>query len=96
MYLNRAEAYFELGNETAHLMILRDPCGQDRSFVPGTESVGTLTAIKTERRKELAFEGHRFFDLKRWDKTEMTAAEKLIREQHATCLPAAVWALPFP
>jgi hypothetical protein len=70
-YLTRSEANFQLGNEAdalADLNALR--AARIIGFVDGTESGSALLdAIKIERRKELAFEGHRFFDLKRWDKT---------------------------
>lgn len=65
--LNKAESLSELGMEgeaLATLDILR--ANRYSDFTTGTESGGALkNAIAKERRLELAFEGQRFFDLKR-------------------------------
>ena len=65
IYLNAAEAAFELGNPIA-----RDYINTLREVHGGfpANSIATLTTdiIRNERRIELAFEDHRFFDLKRW------------------------------
>lgn len=70
MYLIRAEANYRAGNQTAALADLNGLRSKRiLGFVNGSETGTTLfTAIQTERRKELAFEAHRFFDLKRWGK----------------------------
>ena len=67
VYLNRAEAYFKSDNEAAALSDLNTlRANRYTDFISGTESgEALLDAILLERRKELAFEGHRFFDLKR-------------------------------
>ncbi len=65
MYLNRAEAYARLGND--------DLAQEDvnrlrvRAGLPETTATGDalLEIILKERRIELAFEGHRWFDLMR-------------------------------
>ncbi|MNS15240.1 SusD family protein [compost metagenome] len=67
--LNRAEAYTMLGagNDASALADL-DALREQRysSFTPGTETGQSLKdAISLERRLELAFEGDRWFDLKR-------------------------------
>lgn len=69
--LNRAEAYYRLGgadNETKALADLNSlRANRYSDYSAGSESGQALIdAIKSERRKELAFEGHRLFDLKRW------------------------------
>jgi hypothetical protein len=65
--LNRAEALYRMGMDAgalADLNALRSE--RYESFTPGMESgQDLLDAILEERRKELAYEGHRFFDLKR-------------------------------
>ncbi|HEA31129.1 MAG TPA: RagB/SusD family nutrient uptake outer membrane protein [Leeuwenhoekiella sp.] len=67
VFLNKAEAQFELGMETealATLNVLR--AERYNNFVAGTETGSALEeAIQFNRRVELSFEGHRFFDLKR-------------------------------
>ncbi|NAS14402.1 RagB/SusD family nutrient uptake outer membrane protein [Poritiphilus flavus] len=65
--LNKAEAQFELGQEAAALASLDELRAQRfASFVSGGETGQALEdAIQFNRRVELAFEGHRFFDLKR-------------------------------
>ncbi len=67
IYLNAAEAAFELGQTTdaaTWISALRERAG----FAPNSVSAATLTMdrIRNERRVELAFEDHRVWDLKRW------------------------------
>jgi hypothetical protein len=65
MYLNRAEANFRLGNTAAALEDLnriRTRAGLTAVTLAGD---ALLEEIILQRRLELAFEGHRFFDLKR-------------------------------
>lgn len=65
IYLNAAEAAFELNKPEA-----KDYINKVREVHGGfpANSVSTLTneIIRNERRVELAFEDHRYFDLKRW------------------------------
>lgn len=69
LYLNRAEARFRLGNEIgawADLNVIR--LARIVGFtVPGTALTGQalLDEILKQRMLEFAFEGHRFYDLKR-------------------------------
>lgn len=65
--LNRAEAYARLNKNVEALVDLNTLRKQRYSnFVVGVEiGADLLTAVLFERRLELAFEGHRFFDLKR-------------------------------
>lgn len=66
MYLNRAEALYNLGREAdalADVNVIRTRAGLTaRTGLTGT---ALLNEILKQRRIELAFEGHRFFDLKR-------------------------------
>lgn len=64
--LNKAEAQFALGQETAALATL-DELRTNRytSFTGGESGQQLGDAINFERRVELCFEGHRFFDIKR-------------------------------
>ncbi|MFT4565773.1 MAG: hypothetical protein ACI9FN_000726 [Saprospiraceae bacterium] len=65
--LNKAEALAEMGQDGPALVAL-DEVRSNRysSFVSGGETGQALKdAVALERRLELAFEGHRFFDLKR-------------------------------
>jgi len=65
IYLNAAEAALELGltaEATAYANTLRERAG----FPPGSIAALTMDILRNERRVELAFEDHRFFDLKRW------------------------------
>lgn len=65
IYLTRAEAR-ALTNQAgalADLNVVRDQ--RYTSYTGGETGAALLAAIRLERRKELAFEGHRFFDIKR-------------------------------
>lgn len=68
-----AEAQNELNNTP--LAIIELDKIRDRVELPATGAVSkedVREAIHNERRLELAFEGHRWFDLKRWNKAEFT------------------------
>lgn len=67
-YLIRAEAYAEQGNLSAaakDLNALRRARIRNYTDVTFANKESLLSAVLEERFKELAFEGHRFFDLKR-------------------------------
>ena len=68
LYLNRAEALAELGGAANENSALEDLNAiRNRAGLADASSSGTALVqdILNERRIELAFEGHRFFDLKR-------------------------------
>ncbi len=66
-YLNKAEAYYRLGNESAARTALDEVRSRRyTTFTGGEAGQALLDAIMLERRLEFAFEGHRFLDLKRW------------------------------
>ncbi|SER62007.1 RagB/SusD family nutrient uptake outer membrane protein [Pedobacter rhizosphaerae] len=64
IYLNAAEAAFELGRPEGlgYVNTIRTRAG----FPANSLSTLTNDIIRNERRVELAFEDHRYFDLKRW------------------------------
>lgn len=67
IYLNAAEAAFELGQTSEalmHINKLRERAG----FAPNSLTELSLNKIMDERRVELAFEDHRSWDLIRWRK----------------------------
>ncbi|MBV8253521.1 MAG: RagB/SusD family nutrient uptake outer membrane protein [Chitinophaga sp.] len=69
MYLVRAEAYTNLGRlqEAAEqLNTLRSKRIEGYEAETFTDAQALKAAIQEERYLELPFEGHRFFDLKRW------------------------------
>lgn len=66
VYLNAAEAAFELGNKTkaaAYMNVVRARAGL---VIPLAEGDITFDRIVHERKVELAFEGHQLWDMKRW------------------------------
>lgn len=67
-YLNYAEIMYELGNEEqAREYVNKVRARQSVNMPPVTASGDKLRdKIRNERRVELAFEGHRFFDVRRW------------------------------
>ena len=66
IYLNYAEAMYHVGNEGEAREYVNKV--SRRALQPDITASGEelLEAIKRERRVELAFEGHNFFDERRW------------------------------
>ncbi|MEP0304350.1 MAG: RagB/SusD family nutrient uptake outer membrane protein, partial [Maribacter dokdonensis] len=66
VYLNLAEASYHAGNEIDARKYVNKV--STRALQPEITASGTelLDAIRRERRVELAFEGHSFFDERRW------------------------------
>jgi len=85
MYLARAEAnaYLNAPDATvlADINMVRNRAGATPVSVSGQAAL--LDAVFNERRLELAFEGHRFFDLRRYGK----AQEKLQMEPNRLIIP---------
>jgi hypothetical protein len=70
MYLTAAEAYAKLNNEDSarfYVNAIRTRANVS-SLTSSITGAALLDSIYTERRKELAFEGFRMFDLLRWKK----------------------------
>jgi len=66
IYLNAAEAAFELGNKAkaaTYMNTVRERAGL---IIPLTEADITFDRVVHERKVELAFEGHELWDMKRW------------------------------
>lgn len=68
IYLNYAEAEFELGHEDVCREYINKV--RQRAGMPGLDASVTGETLRTrlynERRIELAFEEHRYFDVRRW------------------------------
>lgn len=79
--LNKAEAAFYLGNKSAALEAINDIRNRAGAKLL-TEAQLTENAIRKERRMELAFENHTYWDLRRW-----RIADKLMNNTryHALC-----------
>jgi hypothetical protein len=66
LYLNKAEALYHTGDEAGARNAVNEI--RDRAQMPHITSSGAqlLEDIKHERRIELVFEEHRYFDVRRW------------------------------
>jgi hypothetical protein len=95
IYLNLAEAAFELGKTAEALDAVN--IIRTRAGVPELGEI-TRDAIRHERQVELAFEGHRYWDCRRWriavDKFSNDNRYAVIRRDFAT-LKYRVDVLPF-
>lgn len=85
-YLNKAEAETYLGNEQEARSTLntlrknRYESGSDYEITASGEALAT--AVRDERRKELALEGHRWFDLRRYMVCEKYPYSKSITHKY--------------
>ncbi|HEX8333051.1 MAG TPA: RagB/SusD family nutrient uptake outer membrane protein [Segetibacter sp.] len=99
MYLIRAEAKAETGSDgAADLNALRAARIAGYTAAAFPDKAALIDAIYTERFKELAFEGHRFFDLRRRNlPVERLAIDAVNASGAVTLLPTkAQYALPIP
>jgi len=73
--LNRAEAYAQMPDKSAEALSdlneLRKKRIEGYEDVNITDPVALLDTIRKERRLELCFEGHRWFDLRRYGMPEI-------------------------
>jgi len=91
VYLNKAEALLKSGGTDSDILSILNEIRSRRisGFVSPNESGADLeAAVYNERRKELAFEGLRFYDLKRWNQALVRSGEEL--------LPANDYRFTFP
>jgi len=99
MYLIRAEARAEsTGDAAADLNALRTARITAYTNAAFADKAALIDAIYTERFKELAFEGHRFFDLKRRNLPVQRLPEDAINTFGAVTLSPgqAQYAFPIP
>ncbi|HRE50690.1 MAG TPA: RagB/SusD family nutrient uptake outer membrane protein [Flavitalea sp.] len=80
IYLNYAEAQYQLGNEVdarTYVNLIRDRPSVQMPAI-SVSGPDLLKAIQHEREIELCFEGHRFFDVRRWKIAMDTESKPLI------------------
>ncbi|MEX6688821.1 RagB/SusD family nutrient uptake outer membrane protein [Danxiaibacter flavus] len=75
IYLNYAEAQANLGNSVEALKYVN--LIRQRVGMPDISGTNLIQKIQKERQVELCFEGHRFFDLRRWGVAESGAGDAL-------------------
>ncbi|MDB5086974.1 MAG: hypothetical protein JWR09_968 [Mucilaginibacter sp.] len=77
IYLNYAEAEAALGNNAEALTYLNKI--RERAGMPDVTGSGTalMNLVRHERRIELCFEGHRYFDLRRWEMADIGSKDAL-------------------
>lgn len=80
IYLNYAEAQYHLGNPDearSYVNRIRSRAGMP-GLDPGLTGDDLLERIRHERRIELVFEGHRFWDIRRWQIAPETEVQDII------------------
>lgn len=96
MYLNRAEAIVK-GAVIPGASAMGDLTAITSNRGASAYAAAGMEAIKAERRKELAWEGHYFFDLARWnDSVVRPASWNLNPDYQNIPFPSYRWALPLP
>ncbi len=73
-YLNRAEAYAEKGdkeNALQDLKTIRESRLKTYVAIEADSQEELVLRVREERRRELCFEFHRWFDLRRWDRPRL-------------------------
>lgn len=75
IYLNSAEAAYHLKNEGVarhYLDLLRQRAGITGTLPTTLTGAALLAKIQNERRVELCLEGHRYYDVRRWQIADVT------------------------
>jgi starch-binding outer membrane protein, SusD/RagB family len=75
IYLNYAEACAALGETSEALTYLNKI--RTRAGLPNATATDLMNKIRHERRIELCFEGHRFWDIRRWKMAEVGSQNAL-------------------
>lgn len=95
MYLNRAEALVN-GAVIEGASVLDDLNTIALARGASEILVGGMVSVKTERRKELAWEGLYFFDLDRWGESVVRTPDAFLSESNSIIEPDDHrWALPL-
>lgn len=79
--LNYAEAKFELGDEDTARKYVNLVRARVNMPPVNASGIDLRNKIRHERRIELAFEGHRFFDVRRWEILEEVSAKQILGMQ---------------
>lgn len=96
MYLNRAEAQVN-GANVAGTSALADLNAIATNRGAAAYSAAGMQAVKEERRKELAWEGHYFFDKARWgEAVNRSMCYGMSDITQNIPFPSYRWALPIP
>jgi len=96
MYLNRAEAIVN-GAKGQKVSAIDDLNAITAARGAAAYQTAGTDAIRTERRKELAWEGHYFFDMARWKQNIVRPANaSLMSKNQNISFPDYRWALPIP
>lgn len=79
IYLNYAEAQYNLGNEAEARIYINKIRARDGVNMPSITENGTelFDRIVHERQVELALEGHRYYDVRRWKIAAVTEVKPL-------------------
>jgi len=83
IYLNLAEASMELGKDSEALTVVNEI--RKRAGIAQLGSI-TLAKVRHERKVELAFEKHRYWDLKRWRIAHMDVSQGGLTNYRGTAL----------
>ena len=106
-YLNRAEAYAQKGEtqkamqDLNHLRAARIRPDHAQLQAP-SDQAGLIQLVRDERRRELCFEFHRWFDLRRWDQPSIThsyitsSGKEEVREDFTLNANDPRYTLPIP
>lgn len=99
MYLNRAEAIMRGAKVDGATAVSDINVITSNRGAEAYNSVGPVD-IQTERRKELAWEGHYVYDLARWgmpvERLKIADEYPLLTQNHDIPFPSVKWALPLP